>query len=223
MGALFLAAFALLSLDEVQDSRLTDYLGKIAARVAPERQLKVVLFEDSTVFLEPRYALLLRSATIQVPVSLMRLCESEAEVAAILAHTVAHINNPYIARPKVEGRPEIRWQISAADPRLIPFTMKSVVKERELRADASSVDHLLKAGYHPDSVVSLLLKLPTSEFNDEVRRSAARDAVADLQVPDNLKVDTSEFAEFRKVLDGLPSAPVKRRTGPPTLRRASER
>jgi hypothetical protein len=224
MGTLFLTALALLSLDEVREPRLTDYLTKVAARVAPDRKLTFTLFEAPIVFQEPRYmrTRFIASAPIEVPISLLRVPQSESEIAAIILHCVAHMGIPPL-KSNLNATIPLLVDVSPADP-FMPTSLKAVAKERELQADALTVDLLVKAGYDPAAIISLLLKLPTSEFNDEVRRSAARDAIADLQVADDLKVDTSDFAQFRKVLEELPSVQqVRRKSGPPTLRRANEK
>ncbi len=113
------------------------------------------------------------AGTILVNEGLLQLAGNEAEVAAVMAHEMAHVLMNHPQRQK-----QIRLATKAGSSMMDKFTpdrlqdnigrflrlsgnatMNGMIRQQEMMADSIAVDMLVKAGYDPRAMVSVLRSL----------------------------------------------------------------
>ena len=111
---------------------------------------------------------------------LMKLCENEAELAAVMAHEIGHVAARHHgeAMTRQVGYNFLMQAVFGEDPgTLITLTsnflgtgfMSYYSRENEREADALGMEFLFRAGYNPNAMLSFMHKL-----REEERRVGAR-------------------------------------------------
>lgn len=138
---------------------------------------------------EPR---LLPDGTILLPLSVLQHVRNEAEMAALMAHGVAH-HSMVFRRFQANG-PLISW---SGD--MLPGAMAKDWSEKERKADADTVAALQKAGYDPSAWRALFLRLQLNRAMDEGRNPEG-------DFPEGGALDTAAFQTFRTELNAMTAA-----------------
>ncbi|MEO7144690.1 MAG: M48 family metalloprotease [Bryobacteraceae bacterium] len=125
---------------------------------------------------------------IHVPLGLLRKVDSEAELAGMLAHSIAHIALRHGARIGTGGVGD-------------PTSVLGLARKYELDADALAVLILAEAGYDPSALVKFLKKPPPDDRSEQVVVASSLPPVA------------SRIAEMEKVIATLPAANYTAQTG----------
>jgi predicted Zn-dependent protease len=143
-------------------------------------------------------ARLLPDGTILLPVNVLRQVRNEAELAALLAHAVAH-------------HALVFYRVGTGMPLItVSGDMVPRLREREQKADADTVAGLRGAGYDASAWRELFLRLKLDRPVDEGRNPGGE------HTPDSV-LDTASFHAFRAELEAaIPKATVAKA---PTLYR----
>jgi len=134
---------------------------------------------------------------IYVNEGVVTFCENEAEVAAILAHEMAHQRAGHFrAAPASTGRDE-------ANPRIdLGAVTQEIDPAKELEADRLALTILANAGYDPHAALSLALRQQTRDagaaphLQDPSRIDSLRAALAGVPVQGQL--DSETFRALRQ-------------------------
>jgi predicted Zn-dependent protease len=182
----------------VSDRTLQDYIAGLGQQLSPGRSWKFTVIRDDAggVTHEP---VSLPGGYIFVPASLIVDTGNEAELAAMLAHAIAH-----------EILPRIVWQestiptmliVSAAYPRAIPVGSMKLLRQDELAADRTALTLLKSAGYAPTALSDYIRHTRNepagfSSWPSRRERLNALDAT-----PAGGKLDSDEFQTIRQTLE----------------------
>lgn len=150
---------------------------------------------------------------------LMKAADNEAELAAVVAHEVAHVSERHVAERLVAayGLQAISSAALGEDPGLVKQLVASVAaqgfllkysRDHEREADAVGFKYLVRAGYDPSGFVSFFEKLAggprlpqfmSSHPAPENRMEAARERIRRLDdVPQTTNAE--EYAAIKKKL-----------------------
>ncbi|HLJ16285.1 MAG TPA: M48 family metalloprotease [Bryobacteraceae bacterium] len=136
----------------------------------------------------------LAGGPIYVPLDLLRKAYSEAELAAMLAHSMAHIVLRHQTRMALYGQ-------SARPGTPAPIGLLGQARKFELDADALAVRILADAGYNPSGLASFLKKLLPDERSTEAVMLSSLPAVP------------SRIEAIENVIEALPRQDYTAQTG----------
>lgn len=161
-----LAAFG----GEYANGRLTSYIGTVTGRLAQnaasgQNGYKVTLLNSPTI-----NAFSLPGGYIYVTRGLLALANNEAELAAVIAHEMAHIDSRHaLQREQQAVSASVVGKVIAdmsgdrgRNAEALSFARKQVAqfsRQQELEADAIGIRIMAKAGYDPRAAVSFLTSL----------------------------------------------------------------
>lgn len=154
MGLLFLALFTpSLSRAEGVDGHRAR-VARAASRLEPVTGIspKIIIKEDDT-----QSAFVLPDGAVVISRGLLASTGSDDEVAFVIAHEISHI----IARDQMGPVAKLTGLSDPADLQL-----------GELRADASAISFMKKAGYSPEASIGMLKRLSINGVNLSSRISA---------------------------------------------------
>lgn len=148
-------------------------------------------------------ALAVTGGAVFVPLRLMSAVESEAELAAVLAHAIAHISLRHPARIENQARPDV----PEAD-------LLVRARNLELEADELALRMLAEAGYDPAGLVTFLRKAPRGQTHPspEARIKVIEQTLQSLPRR-AYKASTGQFEKIKALISRLPftsSAPPPR-------------
>ena len=155
------------------DEAMRNYLQGVVDKLAAGMKVRRQNFE--LVILKSRQANAFTpgGGIILVNEGLLQLVRNEGEVAAVMAHEMAHVLLKHPQRQK-----QIRLASKAGSAMMDQFTpdrlrdnigrflrlggnatMNGMIRQQEMMADAIAIDMLVKAGYHPRAMVDVLRSL----------------------------------------------------------------
>lgn len=209
------------------DLQVGEYINRIAQNLAKQADVqfpvtvKVIQSEELNAFTLP-------GGHIFVNTGMLRVTASEAELASLLAHEIAHVSARHLTRQAtrsgllraglapVEGMAGISGAVARQLGQLgLPLGVFHFSREFESEADLLGVQYLFAAGYDPGAAVDLLERIEAAErrapgtvsrlyethpaTGDRIRK--VEKSIARLK-PSNavLAVNTSEYEEIRKRL-----------------------
>lgn len=111
-------------------------------------------------------AIALCGGPIFIPVKLIEKLDNESELAAVLAHAIAHIDRQHasLMQTKMEvanlSAPQTPPHMSPQRGFNLPVGFLKFARDFELEADTVAIEILQKAGYDPEGLLSYLRKLP---------------------------------------------------------------
>ena len=159
----------------VKDMDVLDYVGRIAQKVAASSDVTVPVtikvVDDNTV-----NALSFPGGFLYVTRGLIMAVDDEAEIAAVIAHEIAHVvvrdgmrNSSYLGtgvgvNPAAIPSPEGTDGLVEFGGYLIP--RKFVAPPRETDADRRGIPYMQKAGYDPHGLITFLQKMQAKEKTD---------------------------------------------------------
>jgi predicted Zn-dependent protease len=155
------------------NKRMVSYLQKMALAFASgigaeDQNFKVVVLKGGQA-----NAFTPGAGTIIINEGLLRYCESEAELAAVMAHEMAHVLMRHPIRQKqirlagIAGEhfmdkytPEsLAGTIGRALRLSGRSTLNGMMRQQEMMADSIGIDIMVKAGYDPRALLSILRTL----------------------------------------------------------------
>jgi predicted Zn-dependent protease len=163
----------------LNDPALNDYVnlvGQVVAQQSPRYtelpfRFAVLDTDEINAFATPGgYVFVTRGA--------LELMESEAELAGVLGHEVAHVDQKHVLEQVRRGN-MIQGAQSEADlngfvldqmvGKLTSLIFTGVGREAELESDSLGMLYASAAGYRPDGLVTFVRKLQTNESNPRRR------------------------------------------------------
>jgi len=236
----------------VTDPVIVEYVNRIGQNLVKNSDAKVP-FTIKVIDSDEINAMALPGGFFYVNSGLIMNCDEEAELAGVMAHEISHVVAHHAARQQTKmmyaeigSIPLIimtqgSWTgygIYEAAQLAIPMTFLKFSRMDEAEADYLGVQYMYKAGYDPQSFVSLFEKLDSLEkhhpgalaraFADHPqtpdRIAASEDEIASiLPAKPDYVVTTSEFDEVKARLARIENKrKINDKSGgnKPTLRRA---
>ena len=236
----------------VTDPVIVEYVNRIGQNLVKNSDAKVP-FTIKVIDSDEINAMALPGGFFYVNTGLLMNCDEEAELAGVMAHEISHVVAHHAARQQTKGNyatiasiPLIimtsgsytGYGIYEASQLAIPLTFLSFSRADEAEADYLGVQYMYKAGYDPQSFVTLFEKLDSLEkhkpgslakvFSDHPqtpdRIAASEDEIATILPPKpDYVVTTSEFDDVKGRLARLENKRKindKNNGSKPTLRRA---
>ena len=236
----------------VTDPVIVEYVNRIGQNLVKNSDAKVP-FTIKVIDSDEVNAMALPGGFFYVNTGLITACDEEAELAGVMAHEISHVVAHHAARQQTKGNyatiasiPLIilaqgsyaGYGIYEASQIAIPMTFLKFSRESEAEADYLGVQYMYKAGYDPQSFVTLFEKLDALEkhkpgtlakaFSDHPqtpdRIAASEDEIATILPPKpDYVVTTSEFDDVKSRLARLENKRKindKNNPNKPTLRRA---
>ncbi len=232
----------------VDDPVLAEYVNRVGQNLVRNSDARVP-FTIKVIDNEEVNAFALPGGFFFVHTGLIRLAGSEAELAGVMAHEIAHVTARHGTRQATRGQITnlasipliflgggIGVAARQAAGLAVPLTFLKFSRNFEREADFLGVQYLYKAGYDPAAMVAFFERIQAQEKNKpgslakifrshpltENRIARVQKAIDEL-LPDRPEyvVDTSEFAQMKTQLAQLHAAGGKQDNDPkrPTLRR----
>jgi beta-barrel assembly-enhancing protease len=170
------APFLLLAPDaEAEDSESERYVSDVAQALLPRVRRPGIHYQFHVVASAEVNAFALPGGHVFVTSGLLGFVESEAELAAVLGHEIAHVDlrhcverYQYEYRLRKAGAPELGWMLGLAH-RLATTGFSS---DQELEADARGEALAIQAGYDPDAMAALFERMK-ARFHEPPPRVAS--------------------------------------------------
>lgn len=215
MASVLAAEFAR-SVPVIRDAVIGDHVNRLAVRVARAARLahpvSVEVFHDA----KPRLVAL-PQGYVFLSVGLLAAVESEAELAAGLAHQVAHLaaEDHLLAHDPSRSPVVMREACSRLGGSLLPGrSRQDQQEEREAKADVAALDLLRKMGYDHHGLAAFYARVMPAGTLPETTLAGLRDAGAATPGTEAEAVVTTDG--FAAVQERLRSLRPPRR--PPSLR-----
>lgn len=230
----------------LDDPVVTEYLQDLAARLARNSEVQgpiVLRVVESSV----PDSFSLPGGYLYITVGMVRTTQSEAELAAILSHEIAHVACRHatrqLSRQQIFGLLSIPlmfvggpvgFAVGEAFSLAYPLTMLKFSRGAESEADAVGVAYMNASGYDPNAAVSLFERVASRESQRMVglrrlvsthpitkdRMAAVTRAIAKLPPETDYVVSTSRYDE---VVGRLSRLGYNHDPGVPTLIRRTGR
>ena len=231
----------------VTDPLITEYINRIGQNLVRNSDsqvpftIKVIESDDINAFALP-------GGFFYVDSGLIDAAETEAELAAVMAHEIAHVAACHVARQRTRGQlmnigamsvmmigGPIGYGVYEAAGIAMPMTFLKFSRGFESEADFLGVQYMYKAGYDPQAFTSFFERVKTLEKRRE--NVVAKAFETHPQTPDRIAktqkeintllppqdeymVDTSEFQEVKAQLERLENRRLRiENMTRPTLRR----
>jgi beta-barrel assembly-enhancing protease len=222
----------------INSSSIQDYVDGLGRRISAQIPDAKFPFTFSVVADDPCSTThepgALPGGYVFIPAALFVEARDEAEFAGMLAHSMEHIAQLHATRLANRGQmvnsasiPPIfvgGWSASCSEPMAIPVGLLEAYRNNELKADASAVQTMARAGFDPGALARYIERVqtqPTKSFSllpsRDQRVAAMRLLMARLPSVD-YQVTSAEFVVVQQEVIRL----TKRRDtalAPPTLRR----
>ena len=206
----------------IHDPAIVDCVQRIANRLAgatggKAMNVRITLGSD-------RYAYLLPHSVLYISGALLERVESEAEIAGLLAHQLAHLRQPLAPSQGPAGSSVLLEPACVLASQAAPFRSVEGRRESELLATTAAIETLRSAGYEPSAVLDLLSKL-AYEHPAWAKAIVPEDllnlrSIVEIDVPPQAGylIDSSQFAQLHaSVLEALGHAARRRPSPRPTL------
>lgn len=236
----------------VTDPVIVEYVNRVGQNLVKNSDAKVP-FTIKVIDSDEINAMALPGGFFYVNSGLITACDEEAELAGVMAHEISHVIAHHAARQQTKGNyasiasiPLIilaqgsyaAYGAYEASQLAIPLTFLKFSRDSEAEADYLGIQYMYKAGYDPQSFVTLFEKLDSLEkhkpgalakaFSDHPqtpdRIANSEDEIATILPPrPDYVVTTSEFDDVKARLARLENKRKindKKDGSKPTLRRA---
>jgi predicted Zn-dependent protease len=235
----------------ITDPEVTEYINRIGQNLVRNSDsqvpflIKVIDSDDINAFALP-------GGFFYVDSGLILAADSEAELAGVMAHEIAHVAACHVAREHTRGQlmnlasislmmvgGPIGYGVYEAAGIAMPMTFLKFSRSFESEADFLGVQYMYKAGYDPQAFTAFFEKVKDLEKHKE--NVVAKAFETHPQTPDRIaktqneintllppqieyKVDTSEFQDVKARLDQLENRHRRNQGGTnrPTLRRRTQ-
>jgi beta-barrel assembly-enhancing protease len=234
----------------VADPIITEYINRIGQNLVRNSDsqvpftIKVIDSDDINAFALP-------GGFFYVDSGLIDAAETEAELAGVMAHEIAHVAACHMARQRTRGQlmnigamsvmmigGPIGYGVYEAAGIAMPMTFLKFSRGFESEADFLGVQYMYKAGYDPQAFTSFFERVKAMEKRHENavvkafethpqtpdRIAKTQKEINTLLPPQNeYKVDTSEFQEVKAQLNRLENHRTRiENVNRPTLRRRQQ-
>jgi len=210
----------------VDDPIVAEYINRVGQNIVRNSDAKVP-FTIKVLDTEEVNAFALPGGFFFVNSGLILKADTEAELAGVMAHEIAHVACRHATRQQTKGDLmeigaiagsmltgwtwtgyAIRQGMSLA----IPLTMLQFTRAEERQADHFGLQYLYKSGYDPRSFVDFFEKIETMEkrkpgsiakvfmthpMNDDRIKAAQQEIQTELKPKDEYVVNTSEFNDVK--------------------------
>ena len=210
----------------VDDPIVAEYVNRVGQNIVRNSDAKVP-FTIKVLDTEEVNAFALPGGFFFVNSGLILKADTEAELAGVMAHEIAHVACRHATRQQTKGDLmeigaiagsmltgwtwtgyAIRQGMSLA----IPLTMLQFTRAEERQADHFGLQYLYKSGYDPRSFVDFFEKIETMEkrkpgsiakvfmthpMNDDRIKAAQQEIQTELKPKDEYVVNTSEFNDVK--------------------------
>ena len=205
----------------LEDPVITDYLEDVAGRIARNSDVEVPVVLRVVESSVPD-SFSLPGGFVYITVGMVQTTHSEAELAAILSHEVAHISCRHATRQltkqEIYGLLSIPFMFAGGPVAFVlgetmslayPFTMLKFSRNAESEADVVGLVYLSTSGYEPGAAISLFERVASQESTRMVglrrlfathpitkdRLATVSRAIAKLPARDEYVVSTSRYEE----------------------------
>jgi predicted Zn-dependent protease len=230
----------------VDDPAVAAYLGEVTRRIAGNTAIRLPIQLRVLATSEPD-SFSLPGGFLYISAGMVQETESEAELAAVLAHEVAHVSCRHATRQMTEreifswasmalmlvGGP-VGFGLNEAAFFGFPLTQQKLSRNDETEADALSLHYLVAGGYDPTAAISLFERLASREhrrgarlqrifLNHPLTRDrleAINREMRKLPEREDYVVSTSQYEEMQWRLSHLGFKPDTR--GPVLLRKTKD-
>jgi predicted Zn-dependent protease len=229
----------------ITDPEITDYINRVGQNLVRNSDAQVP-FTIKVIDSEDVNAVALPGGFFYIDSGLILAADSEAELAGVMAHEIAHVAACHAARGRTRGQlmglaslsmTMIGGPIAYAAYETMtvakPFTLLKFSRKFESEADFLGVQYMYRSGYDPQALPTFFERVRAMEKGKDsavARAFATHPQTADriaktqdeinslLPAQTEYKVDTSEFQDVKTLLNKLQN---RTRTTPnrPTLRR----
>jgi predicted Zn-dependent protease len=217
----------------VDDPEINEYINRLGQNLVRSSDAKVP-FVIKVIDSEEVNALALPGGFFYVNTGLIRAASEEAELAAVMAHEIAHVAARHSTEQVSKGRffnfaslPLIflggpaGYTIRQAAGLLLPMQMLRFNRRAEREADFLGLQYLYKAGYDPTSFVSFFEKVKSQEkrksgflakafsthpVTEDRIRKAQRQIEEALPSREEYALSSSEFERIKTRLEILENA-----------------
>ncbi len=170
----------------VQDQDLNEYVNRIANRIAGNSDLDMPV--TAKIVDSPQFdAFSVPGGFLYVTAGLLRDLDNEGELAAVLAHEIAHLaarhsTSHVTRRVAIDAAGFLpfgtTYAIASSVPQAsLPLALAKFSRGQEFEADYLGLQYLYKAGYDPKSFVGLLQKVQSAEQEIANKGSRGRKAL----------------------------------------------
>ena len=172
----------------------------IVARLVPASDRRDLRYEVTILNSPSVNAFALPGGYVYVTRGLLALANSEAEVASVLAHEMAHVTARHAAEREARVRAASQTDVPpgvAAEQ--VEVTLANFSQQQEIEADRIGINTMARAGYEPTAAARFLVSMG---------RKAVLDASDDAERPNFLASHPSTPARVeaaRRVADNLPA------------------
>jgi len=208
-----LAADFARSVPVLRDAVIGDYVNRLAVRIARTARLAHPVSVE--VFHDPKPLLAaLPQGYLFLSAGLLAAVENEAELAAALAHQVAHLAAEdhllaHASTPTPVVMRDACARLGGSAP--LPGRLRQDQDQREARADAAALELLRKLGYDRRGLAAFYVRVISPDSVPETTLASLRDAAPPAAEADAI-VSTDGFAAMQERLKSL--RPPRR---PPSL------
>ena len=233
----------------LKDPVINEYVNRIGQNLVRNSDATVP-FTIKIVESDEVNAFALPGGFFYVNTGLIMAADSEAELAGVMAHEIAHVAARHATKNMTKGQlfnfasiplifigGPVGYAVQQAAGIAMPMGFLKFSRDAEREADLLGLEYQYKSGYDPASFVSFFEKIKAQEkrkgnfiskafsthpmTSDRVNR-AQKEISEYLPPRPQYVVDTSEFAEIKARLAGLMNERKlqKGKEGAPTLRRA---
>ena len=230
----------------ITDPEITDYINQIGQNLVRNSDAQVP-FTIKVIDSEDVNAVALPGGFFYIDSGLILAADSEAELAGVMAHEIAHVAACHAARGRTRGQlmglaslsmTMIGGPIAYAAYETItvakPFTLLRFSRKFESEADFYGVQYMYRAGYDPQALPAFFERVRAMQKNKAgvvARAFATHPQTADrisktqdeinslLPAETEYKVDTSEFQEVKVLLNKRENRIHTSGLNHPTLRR----
>ncbi len=167
----------------LEDPVITEYIDRLGQNLVSHSDAKVP-FHINVVDTDEANTFVFRGGFLYVNKGLILEAESESELAAVMAHAIAHVCARHatrlqstklyleIATPPISaGGPASKTAIQNSTSLGINLELLGITREFELEADQLGIQYLWNTGYDPNALLSYLEKMQARE-KDRPERSA---------------------------------------------------
>lgn len=178
--------------DRIDDPTLQNYINSVGQKVAKKSHMPNLNFHFTAVNDDSVNAMALPGGYIFITKGMLEQLDTEAQLAAILAHEVTHVTARHSAQAMsrqigmdilmtavtTEETPQALVMVGQLAGQL---TQLKYSREDEYEADSYGMDYMVKAGYEPDGMVE------TMQILEDMQKTRTIEFLSTHPVPENRK------------------------------------